>query len=182
MEKHDLNKRQTSVKLYISLTLAHSVDRAMYTLLHSHVKQFLSLLPKANSSEITVLLLTPQHSSTNPKKPRRLEPMLCWMGYYSQSEAIRGPTTRAQCREFTSSQKQQPNRWPLESWRRPHCECSFFFFFKLSLKWPKYRPPCLSELRLTALKPSEIQDNTSPSSNVNVGSLLSPYLKFKANI
>lgn len=66
----------------------------------------------------------------------------------------------------------------------------FFFFFKLSLQWPKYRPPCLSELppvcqtlgRLTALKPSEIQDNTSPSSNVNVGSLLSPYLKFKANI
>lgn len=64
VEKHDLNKRQTSVKLYISLTLVHS---AMYTLLHSHVKQFLSLLPKANSSEITVLLLTPQHSSTNPK-------------------------------------------------------------------------------------------------------------------
>lgn len=30
------------------------------------LEQFLSLLPKANSSEIPVLLLTPQHSSTGP--------------------------------------------------------------------------------------------------------------------
>lgn len=110
---------------------------------------------------------SPLITATLTQQPGRLEPMLCWMGYYSQSEAIRGPATRAQHREFTGSQKQQPNRWPLEYWRRPHYEC--FLFFPPPQKWPKCRPLCLSELppacsqtlgRLMAHTLSEIEDQT----------------------
>lgn len=128
-----LTKGQTSVKLYISLTLAHSVDSAMYTLLHSHVKQFLSLLPKANSSEITVLLLTPQHSSTNPKKPRRLEPL---------GAPLLGPS--AGNSPVAKNNSQTDDRLNLGGDHTVNV--LLLFFFKLSLKWPKYRPPCLSEL------------------------------------
>lgn len=91
VEKHDLNKRQTSVKLYSSLTLVHSVDSAMYTLLHSHVTQLLSLLPKANSSEITVLLLTPQHSSTNPKSQGGWSPRSAEWGITVSQRPLRAP-------------------------------------------------------------------------------------------
>lgn len=128
-----LTKGQTSVKLYISLTLAHSVDSAMYTLLHSHVKQFLSLLPKANSSEITVLLLTPQHSSTNPKKPRRLEPL---------GAPLLGPSAGKS--PVAKNNSQTDDRLNLGGDHTVNV--LLLFFFKLSLKWPKYRPPCLSEL------------------------------------
>lgn len=168
-----LTKGQTSVKLYISLTLAHSVDSAMYTLLHSHVKQFLSLLPKANSSEITVLLLTPQHSSTNPKKPRRLEPL---------GAPLLGPS--AGNSPVAKNNSQTDDRLNLGG---DHTVNVLSFFLKTFLEMAKIQAPVSQRItaRLSNIgttKPSKIQDNTSPSSNVNVGSLLSPYLKFKANI
>lgn len=61
------------------------------------------------------------------------------------------------------------------------------FFKKTFLEMAKIQAPVSQRItarrsNIGTTKPSKIQDNTSPSSNVNVGSLLSPYLKFKANI
>lgn len=112
---------------------------------HVALEQFFSHSFPKQTAVKSQSCCSPLNTAALTQQPGRLEPMLCWMEYYSQSEAIRGPTTRAQCREFTGSQKQQPNRWPLEYWKRPQCACSFFFF-KPSLKWPKFRAPVSQQI------------------------------------
>lgn len=122
------------------------------------------------------------------QQPGRLEPMLCWKKYYSESEAIRGPTARAQSREFTGSQKQQPNRWPLEYWRRPHCTCSFFQTLREMVKMQVPVSQRITVCLLTntgTINGTQPQrnagPNTSPFSAVCVRLLLSPCVEFKAN-
>lgn len=135
---------------HISLTPVDTADTALCRALYGSCGIGATSLPLSQSKQQwnPSPAAHPPNTAALTQQPGTLEPMLCWMGYYSQSEAIRGPTTRAQCREFTSSQKQQPNRWPLEYGKRPHCapSSSSFFFFKPSLKCPKWRPPCLREL------------------------------------
>lgn len=65
--KHILNnKRQILAgKIHISLTLS-IVLLTHFSMGHVALERSLSLLPKANSSGVPVLLLTPHHSSTNP--------------------------------------------------------------------------------------------------------------------
>lgn len=131
---------------------------------------------------------SPLNTAALTQQPGRLEPMLCWMGYYSQSEAIRGPTTRAQCRDFSGSQKQQPNRWPFEYWMRPHCAC---FFFLTLPEMTKMQAPVSQRITACLLTNTgtingthaqwNTGTNTSPFSVARVGLLLSPCVEFKAN-
>lgn len=99
-------------------------------------RYFFRCVPKQTSVNFQFCSL-PVNTAAPRQQPGRLEPILCLVGFYSHSEAIRGPATGPQRREFTVSQKQQPNRWPLEYWSGPLCIFSFFF---TSLKWPKFCP------------------------------------------